>query len=623
MNPPPSAVVSAADIARLAGVRRPAVSNWRRRYPDFPQPVAGTTANPLFSFDEVESWCARRDKPFAAGPSDRLWQRAQAAVDGVRMADFLAHAGLLLAGLQEEAVRLPEADPRWRDLLAEVTAPGGDEMYRRLCARYDEAYGRRTAAVPEDLADLMAALAGADPGSTVLDPACGTGALLLAVARRGVRSFLAQERDASVGYIALTRLLLEGGRARLAVGDAMRHDGFPTASGEEVDVVLCDPPFRDRNWGHEELAEDTRWRYGLPPRGESELAWVQHCLAKVRPGGRVVMLMPAAAARRRTGRRVRANLLRSGALRAVIEPPPPHADAGVHVWLLCAPGLDDRPTHLLDVRGATTPEQIVNAWTLFGQGEHRELGGHGTAIPIIDLLDEETDLLSADRSVHLAPSDPVTRYEETRKELDSALAVVRTTLPRLRPLPPRHTHPVTTIAALVSSGTLELHRAPLTMRIEGGGHRVLTVNDVRNGRSASGWSDTVVGTVVTRAGDVVVPDSGLGNPPLVVQETGPLLGPRLVLLRPVDGRIDPVFLAALLRQEEPERHGSGRSDLRDIRIPILSVDLQRTYGAVLRDLAEAEERLRRIAELGERLSRLGRAGLRGGVLSPEEPIDVT
>lgn len=48
--------VTAADIARLAGVGRAAVSNWRRRHADFPNPVGGTRVSPTFSLDEVERW---------------------------------------------------------------------------------------------------------------------------------------------------------------------------------------------------------------------------------------------------------------------------------------------------------------------------------------------------------------------------------------------------------------------------------------------------------------------------------------------------------------------------------------------------------------------------------------
>src|SRR5438477_3384109 len=46
----------ATAIARLAGVARAAVSNWRRRYPDFPKPVGGTATSQTFSRAEVMAW---------------------------------------------------------------------------------------------------------------------------------------------------------------------------------------------------------------------------------------------------------------------------------------------------------------------------------------------------------------------------------------------------------------------------------------------------------------------------------------------------------------------------------------------------------------------------------------
>ena len=79
----------------------------------------------------------------------------------------------------------------------------------------------------------------------------------------------------------------------MSEGDSLRRDVFP---GVLADAVLCDPPFHERGWGHEELTADPRWIYGLPPRLEPELAWVQHTLAHLAPGGLAVVLMPAAAA---------------------------------------------------------------------------------------------------------------------------------------------------------------------------------------------------------------------------------------------------------------------------------------------------------------------------------------
>ena len=103
---------------------------------------------------------------------------------------------------------------------------------------------------------------------------------------------------------------------------------------------ICDPPFNERAWGYEELIGDPRWEYGLPPRGESELAWVQHCLAHVRPGGHwSPSSCRGAAAGRRAGKRIRANLLRAGALRVVATVQP----GGPDLWLLRRPDVGERP----------------------------------------------------------------------------------------------------------------------------------------------------------------------------------------------------------------------------------------------------------------------------------------
>src|ERR1039457_2140162 len=66
MSPDRHEVMTAAAIARLAGVGRAAVSNWRRRYPEFPQPVGGSSTSLTFDRAEVEAWLK------ATGKADQL-----------------------------------------------------------------------------------------------------------------------------------------------------------------------------------------------------------------------------------------------------------------------------------------------------------------------------------------------------------------------------------------------------------------------------------------------------------------------------------------------------------------------------------------------------------------------
>ena len=227
-------------------------------------------------------------------------------------------------------------------------------------------------------------------------------------------------QDSAPELAALTalRLALQGRdvAVRTAAGDTLRADAFP---GLRADVVLCHPPFNERNWGHDELAYDARWEYGFPARNESELAWVQHALARLRDGGTAVLLMPPAAASRRSGRRIRADLLRRGALRAVIALPvgaaPPY-NIPLHLWVLRRPDAGARAPEVLLADTGTVAEHtgrggldweavrtaVLGAWRPFERaGTAVEQPGVARAVPVIELLDDDVDLAPAR---HLPPA---------------------------------------------------------------------------------------------------------------------------------------------------------------------------------------------------------------------------
>ncbi|NEC23103.1 restriction endonuclease subunit M, partial [Streptomyces parvus] len=86
--------VTAAGIARLAGVGRAAVSNWRRRYADFPQPVGGTGTSPSFALSEVEQWLRDQGKLAEVPLRERVWQEVAGHPAGAGQA--LIHVGCAL-----------------------------------------------------------------------------------------------------------------------------------------------------------------------------------------------------------------------------------------------------------------------------------------------------------------------------------------------------------------------------------------------------------------------------------------------------------------------------------------------------------------------------------------------
>jgi SAM-dependent methyltransferase len=608
------ALLGAADIARLAGVRRPAVSNWRRRFADFPNPVAGTPTHPLFSLADVDRWCREHDRPFRADQGELLWQRVRAEVPDLDRTEFLAYLGGALADGTGRAAGsdVPEA---WTALAEEASGcaePG--EVFEELCSRLAGERGRSE--TDEELAAWMAELAGVTADESVHDPACGVGTLLAAAVALGAARVVGQDRSRHVAAVAAARLAALAPDGAATAGDSLRSPG----PGEEFDAVLCDPPFRDREWGHEDLADDPRWVHGLPPRGEGELAWVQHCLSRVRAGGRVVVLLSASVSSRPGGRRIRANLLRAGALRAVLEVPRGAREATRHVWVLERPqDRDGAPGGGVLLVGSTVPlTSSAQGWRVFSSGSVPQEDPRWLVVDTVDLLDGEVDLRPS-RYLSTAGVGASVHYPPLLAELNEALEQARQVMLDLE-LSPGRDIPETTVGALVDSGAVELHRAPMAMSTDAGELSVLTVSDVRAGREATGRSERMPGQVALMAGDVVVAETVRDAPVRLVTEGGAVLGPRLALLRAVEGRIDPAFLSRVVEPESvtSARTSSGRIDVRSLRLPDVPSSEQRAYARSWERLERGGRLLETITDLGGRLTELGHRGLREGELRPRE-----
>lgn len=639
--------VNAADVARLADVGRAAVSNWRKRFDDFPQPVGGTATSPAFSLGQVEQWLRRHGRYVEVPPLERIWQWLRTVGDDLRLGEAVGYTGAFLlylrrdpsgwkklsrlsddqmlkqlpAAVSRTVTDLPgelshelEIDPALIRAIAEVgTEQGFAETFEEICARYVDAHSRRLLVTPQKVARLMVRIAGTS-GGTVMDPSCGIGTLLLA--SEATRAF-GQDVNESAARLTAVRLLLHDTEAVIRSGDSLRADAFP---GERVDAVVCNPPFNDRGWGYEELTSDPRWEYGLPPRGESELAWLQHCLAHVRPGGLVVIMMPGVAASRRSGRRVRGNLLRAGVLRAVMTlsaGAAPASSGAPDLWVLRRPDLDDQPTFdVLMVNAGEDLELAETAWHAYNDGA--ELPDASRTVRIIDLLDEEVALTPAHRVSGLSQSKP-SAFIEARKHAMAALA--RLDIPTLTPSARRRELPMTSVGELARAGVVTVHQGPLKMATEEGSLPVLTAKDLMLDRSPSGYTEDEPGLVVIESGDVVAPLIPRGDPVIrVAKETGAALGPQLLLFRADPERLDPHFLAGCLRVtgEASTRLGSSaRMDPRRAQLPRLPIDEQRIYGDVFRRLIAFEENVHEIRRISDSLVRLGLDGLLDGTLQPE------
>ena len=95
-------------------------------------------------------------------------------------------------------------------------------------------------------------------------------------------SIWGQESNHTTWRIAQMNLAIRGIEGQIAHGDGFHNDRHPDL---RADFILANPPFNVSDWGGERLADDKRWRYGAPPKGNANFAWVQHIVHHLAPRG--------------------------------------------------------------------------------------------------------------------------------------------------------------------------------------------------------------------------------------------------------------------------------------------------------------------------------------------------
>ena len=176
-----------------------------------------------------------------------------------------------------------------RDLLGEV--------YEYFLEKFASAEGKRggefytPASVVRVLVEVLEPTTG-----RVYDPCCGSGGMFVQTEKfieaHGKKpqavSVYGQEMNERTWRMAKMNLAIHGIGANLGPvwGDTFARDLHPEV---KADFVLANPPFNIKDWARNE--KDGRWRFGVPPAGNANYAWIQHILSHLAPGGRAGVVM--------------------------------------------------------------------------------------------------------------------------------------------------------------------------------------------------------------------------------------------------------------------------------------------------------------------------------------------
>ena len=185
---------------------------------------------------------------------------------------------------------------------------------------------------PRSVVSLLVRILDPKPGETVYDPACGTAGMLLEcieqVKQKGgdfrTLKLYGQEKNLTTSTIARMNMFLHGVEDfHIERGDTLREPKFFEYDlMKQFNIVTANPPFSLSNWGSELWADDIYGRNiaGIPPKGNGDMAWVQHMIKSMdETTGRVAVVLPHGALFRKNAEaKIRSVLLKNDLLEAVI-----------------------------------------------------------------------------------------------------------------------------------------------------------------------------------------------------------------------------------------------------------------------------------------------------------------
>lgn len=132
----------------------------------------------------------------------------------------------------------------------------------------------------------------------VYDPCCGSGGMFVQSAdfvshhsgNINNLSIFGQDANPTTRKMALMNLAIHGIEADLGGynADTFYNDLHKTL---KADFILANPPFNLSDWNDGSLNDDPRWKYGLPPSGNANFAWLQHMIHHLSPNGKIGMVL--------------------------------------------------------------------------------------------------------------------------------------------------------------------------------------------------------------------------------------------------------------------------------------------------------------------------------------------
>ncbi|MDE7166225.1 MAG: type I restriction-modification system subunit M [Bacteroidaceae bacterium] len=203
-------------------------------------------------------------------------------------------------------------------------------------------------------------------GGRVYDPCCGSGGMFVQSAKFIENhagninniSVYGQDSNPTTWKMAQMNLAIRGIEADLGQynADTFFNDCHPTL---KADYVMANPPFNLSDWGADKLADDVRWKYGIPPNGNANFAWIQHIIHHLAPSGRAGVVLANGSLSSQSGGEgeIRRRLVEADLVDCIVAMPPQlfyTTQIPVSIWFFSKTKKQKGKTLFIDARNLGT-----------------------------------------------------------------------------------------------------------------------------------------------------------------------------------------------------------------------------------------------------------------------------
>lgn len=281
----------------------------------------------------------------------------------------------------------------------------------------------------------------------IYDPACGSGGMFVQSAKFvdahqgniNNLSVYGQDSNPTTWKLCQMNLAIRGIEANLgkAAADTFFNDAHPTM---KADFILANPPFNLSNWGADKLAEDVRWKYGLPPSGNANFAWLQHMIHHLSANGRLGMVLANGSLSSQSGGEgnIRKAIIEDDLVEGIVAMPPQlfyTTQIPVSLWFLNKDKKQKGKTLFIDARNMGTMisrrlremtytdiKKIADAFITFQEGELENEKGFCAVIDTAEIAKQDY-ILTPGRYVGLAEQEvDAEPFKEKMKRLTGELS---------------------------------------------------------------------------------------------------------------------------------------------------------------------------------------------------------